>query len=80
MKDSADPLNGWSSEEVAATSSGAASADIYGKLFYYLQGLLRSFLNRLPSLKVSFELLQLDVAQLPEHIEHGTLSRIDVSE
>ncbi|KAJ5798007.1 uncharacterized protein N7503_007303 [Penicillium pulvis] len=79
MKDSADPLEGWSSEEVAATSSGAASADIYGKLFYYLQGLLRSFLNRLQSLEISFDLFQLDVAQLPDHMENDTFSRIDVS-
>lgn len=80
MKDSADPFGGWSLDEVAATSSGPANADIYGKLFYYIHGLLRSFLNRLASLKTSFKLFQLDVAQIPGHIEDDTLSRIEVSD
>lgn len=78
MKDSADPLEGWSSEEVADTSSGPASADIYGKLFYYLHGQLRSFLDRLSSLKISLKILQIDISSLPDHIDNATLSRIEV--
>lgn len=80
MNDSADPLNGWFSKEVADTSSGPASADIYGKLFYYIHGLLRSFLDRLSSLNISFKIFQLDVTLLPDHIEDNTLTRIEVSD
>ncbi|RLL98932.1 hypothetical protein CFD26_107683 [Aspergillus turcosus] len=79
IKDSADPLHGWSSEEVADTSSGPATADIYGKLFFYIRGMLQSFLGRLPSLKLSFEVFQVDAACLPDHLENNSFSRIEVS-
>ncbi|KEY73762.1 hypothetical protein S7711_03071 [Stachybotrys chartarum IBT 7711] len=60
MMDSEDPLLGWSPEDVAETSSGAATADIYGKLFYFLRTTLSSFLGRMSTMKLSFELLQVD--------------------
>lgn len=80
MKDSADPLGGWSSEEVADMSSGPATADIYGKLFYYIRRLLRSFLDRLSSLDVSFKLFQVGASSLPDHFELDAFSRIEVSD
>ncbi|KAF7175088.1 hypothetical protein CNMCM7691_006492 [Aspergillus felis] len=79
MNDNADPLHGWSLDEVSATSTGPATTDIYGKLFFYIRGMLRSFLGRLPSLKLSFELFQLDAARLPDHLENNSFSRIEVS-
>ncbi|EFQ96687.1 hypothetical protein MGYG_08610 [Nannizzia gypsea CBS 118893] len=79
MKDSADPLQGWSSEDVANTSSGAAAADIYGKLFYHIRGMLRSFLSQLSRRCLSFELLHVDAALLPDFLEENTFSRIEVS-
>jgi hypothetical protein len=78
MRDNADPLHGWSLGEVFSTTSGAATADTYGKLFYYLRGLLHSFLDRIFELKVSFKLLHLDAADLPDHLDEGSFSRIDV--
>jgi hypothetical protein len=78
MKDNADPLNGWSPEEVADTSSGAATADIYGKLFFYIRGMLQSFIGRLSSLNLSFKLFQVDVSSLPDHLENNAFSRIEV--
>ena len=77
MKDSADPQDGWSAEEVAATPSGPATADIYGKLFYYLQSILRRFSRRLSSIDMSFELLEEDAADLPRHLS-GRFDRIEV--
>ncbi|KAJ5761103.1 hypothetical protein N7520_008259 [Penicillium odoratum] len=79
MKDNADPLHGWPLEEVSNTTSGAATADIYGKLFFYLRGQLHSFLSRVSSSKIAFELHLLDVTALPEHLEVDSFSRIDVS-
>lgn len=79
MRDNADPLHGWSLEEVF-TTSGAATPDTYGKLFYYLRGLLRSFLDRISCLKISFKLLHLDAADLPDHLADASFSRIDVSD
>ena len=79
MNDSADPLNGWSSEEIANTSSGAATADIYGKLFFYIRGLLRSFLDRLSSLNSVFKILRADASSLPDLVDGNAFSRIEVS-
>ncbi|KAH6605282.1 hypothetical protein Trco_006989, partial [Trichoderma cornu-damae] len=79
MNDNADPLHGWSSEEVAETSSGAAAADMYGKLFYYLRALLGAFLARLSDTNISFRLLQADVLDLPDRLAGETFSRIEVS-
>ena len=63
-------------EDVANTSSGFATADIYGKLFYYIRGLLRSFLDRLSSSTISFKLFQLDVKFLHEHLASDTFNRV----
>ena len=78
MRDNADPLHGWSAEDVEGSSSGAATADIYGKLFYYLRKLLRAFVHRLSDLHVSFRLLQTDVSDLPAHLEKDCFDRIEV--
>lgn len=78
MHDNADPLSGWSSKEVEATSSGPATADVYGKLFYYIREQLRAFLTRLSDLPVSFELFQMDVADLGDNLTRGLFSRIEV--
>ncbi|KAK7987452.1 hypothetical protein PG989_007767 [Apiospora arundinis] len=76
MKDNADPLHGWPSK-VALTFSGSATADIYGKLFYYLRALLQTFLGRLSSSNMSFQLFQVDVIDLPDHLSSETFSRIE---
>ncbi|KFZ20600.1 hypothetical protein V501_00028 [Pseudogymnoascus sp. VKM F-4519 (FW-2642)] len=79
IRDNADPLNGWSLKEVEDNSSGAASNDIYGKLFYYLRTELRAFVLRLSDLQVSFRLFQLNASDLPNHLESSSFSRIEVS-
>lgn len=78
MRDNADPLNGWSLKEVEESSSGPAAADIYGKLFYHVRAVLRAFLLRLSGLQVSFRLFQVDGSDLPDHLEGGSFSRIEV--
>ena len=47
MSDCCDPPDGWPLEEVEATLSGTASADIYEKLYYFVHGMLVSFLSRI---------------------------------
>jgi hypothetical protein len=78
IRDNADPLNGWSAKEVEDTSSGPATADIYGKLFYHLCAMLRAFLLRLSGLGVSFRLFQVDASDLPDYLETESFSRIEV--
>lgn len=76
--DSADPLNGWSPKDVEDTSSGPATADIYGKLFYHLRALLRTFILNLSKLAVSFRLFHLAFSDLQSHLERNYFSRIEV--
>lgn len=78
IHDNADPLNGWSAKEVENTSSGPATADIYGKLFYHLRAVLRAFLLRLPGLQVSFRLFQVEACDLLDYLGTESFSRIEV--
>lgn len=78
MPDNADPLHGWSSKEVEDILSGPATADIYGKLFLYVQTAMKAFLLRLANLRVSFRLFQVDAADLPHHLKEGSFGRIEV--
>ncbi|KAL6789236.1 hypothetical protein J3E68DRAFT_444094 [Trichoderma sp. SZMC 28012] len=80
MADDADPLQGWSLKDVEDTSSGPATADIYGKLFYHIRAELRAFLDRLSDMQVSFRLLCVDFKdQLGYFLERDSFSRIEVS-
>ena len=78
MKDNADPLHGWSLKEVEDSSSGPATSDIYGKLFYHVRAVLQAFHLRLSGLQVSFRLFQVDASDLPNHLKDGSFSRIEV--
>lgn len=78
MRDSADPLHGWSSEEVERTSSGPAIADIYGKLFYHIRANLKNFLLFSHRLQVSFRLFQVNASKLLDHLGAEYFSRIEV--
>ncbi|KAM5372136.1 hypothetical protein ACJZ2D_007669 [Fusarium nematophilum] len=66
--DCANPISGWPSNEVAETSSGPATADIYGKLFYHLRESLGSFLSQLSRLNIKVELLNVDALSLRGHL------------
>jgi hypothetical protein len=79
LHDNADPLNGWLLKDIEATSSGPATADIYGKLFYHVRGVLGSFLRRLSGLAATFRLLQVDALELPDYLEPDeSFNRIEV--
>ncbi|RBR26226.1 uncharacterized protein FIESC28_01009 [Fusarium coffeatum] len=55
MYDNADPLNGWSAKDIEATSTGLATSDIYGKMYYYMRGVLEAFLSTTKSYRPSLE-------------------------
>lgn len=80
MNDSADPLTSWSLEEVLHTSSGPATADVYGKLLFYLREQLHSFLNRIQNLRIRLMILNFNPKDLPDRVEKDFYSRIEVSE
>ncbi|KAK9782094.1 putative MYND-type zinc finger protein samB [Seiridium cardinale] len=56
LADSADPLDGWALGDVKKTDSGAATNDIYGKLYYHLLGLLSSVHGRLRDTRISIQM------------------------
>ncbi|KAK3901827.1 hypothetical protein C8A05DRAFT_16048 [Staphylotrichum tortipilum] len=81
MPDNADPLNGWSTRQVEYCDTGPATADIYGKLFYHVNSVMRAFILRLSTLQAVFRLFQTDAAELVKspNLEAGSFSRIEVS-
>jgi hypothetical protein len=81
MLDNADPLHGWSSKEVEDRSTGPATADIYGKLFYHVRAMVQAFVVRLSGSRVAFRLFQMDATDLVKnHLESNSESfnRIEV--
>src|SRR4051794_20894642 len=78
MPDSADPQEGWANNDILATSSGIASSDLYGKLYYHVKKVLRSFLERLSSLECIIQLASIDARVLPDHLQIDSFARIDV--
>ncbi|KAF5962848.1 hypothetical protein FBULB1_13786 [Fusarium bulbicola] len=79
MHDSADPVEGWSAKDVDMTPNGPATSDVYGKFFNHVHSTLKDFLGRISDLDISFKLLQVDAADLPAHVQKGSLNRIEVS-
>ena len=78
MPDSADPLEGWTYKDVLATYSGPASSDIYGKLYYYIKDILRSFHRRLSTLDCNIQLFNIDARELPNYLQKDSFARVDV--
>ncbi|KAK8917376.1 hypothetical protein VCV18_009840 [Metarhizium anisopliae] len=74
--DSAEPLHGWSLQEVSR-ASGAAANDVLGKLYYSLLDLIRSVHGRLGHVNISFHLCNLDAAALPQHLDVMRFDRIE---
>ncbi|KAL7652452.1 hypothetical protein ACMYSQ_009737 [Aspergillus niger] len=79
VRDNADPREGWEWKQVHDTSSGPATADIYGKLFYHVRGVLQSFLCRVSDLELSLTLHHLDALELPNYLPVNHFDRVDVS-
>ncbi|OQE36198.1 hypothetical protein PENCOP_c012G06427 [Penicillium coprophilum] len=78
MDDKADPLTGWSIQEVYGTQTSAAM-DVYGKLFVHLRKVVKKFLDRLTILNVDFEMVNIDAKELPLHLAKDHYTRIEVS-
>ncbi|KAF5564049.1 hypothetical protein FPANT_14199, partial [Fusarium pseudoanthophilum] len=76
MLDSADPLHGWSLDEVEKTLHGPATSDIYGKLFHHVRNMLEDFIACINNSTITFHLLQVDAANLADHVD-GTFDRIE---
>ncbi|KAI1811449.1 hypothetical protein GGS20DRAFT_562966 [Poronia punctata] len=76
--DKADPMDGWSIDEVSRTPH-IASEDRYGRLFNYLRKVFEKFLRRLVTGNLHFQLHNVDARELPKHLVAEKYARIDVS-
>lgn len=79
LKDSSDPLEGWDIFDILNKTPRAASSDVYGKLYFYLQHAFNAFIEKSISLNASFQLFNVDAEELSKHLERGSFSRIEVS-
>jgi hypothetical protein len=79
MRVEASPFAGWSLQEVMAQSSGAATNDIGGKLFYHIRRHLSLFHGRINSAPTAFRFLHLDATELSSHLDSEHFDRIEVS-
>lgn len=78
MDDKADPLRGWSIQDVYGTKTSAA-ADVYGKLFVHLRKVVKKFLDRLAIMTVDFEMFNTDAKELALYLPKDHYARIEVS-
>lgn len=79
LKDCSDPLGGWNIFDILNETPRAAASDVYGKLYFYLQQMLKVFIEKSISLDASFQLFNVDAEELSSHLERETFSRIEVS-
>lgn len=77
MDDKSDPSSGWPISDVQQTP-WPAPQDWYGKLYAQLHHVLCSFLSRLEKNQIGFTLYNLDVEDLPQHLQPNSFSRIEV--
>ena len=77
MDDKADPSAGWPNADVEK-SPWPAKWDLYGKLYMHLTEILKRFLDALHRNKIRFDIYNLDVEELPQHLQAGNYCRIEV--
>ncbi|KAI8654751.1 DUF4470 domain-containing protein [Fusarium keratoplasticum] len=73
------PIHGWDFGEVIKVSTGAASMDHYGKLFYYLQEVFVKFSRDLRSRNLYFRLYNQDIQHLAGKLGAQSFARIELS-
>lgn len=80
--DSADPLDGWSMQDVLR-SVPFAKNDVYGGMFNHVQDTLFEFCQKIQKLKVCFQLFHMNALELPRTLkqtgmDQSSFDRIEV--
>lgn len=78
MLDGASPMEGWSTQEVLDSPIGRASNDLYGRLHYYVRDLISRLHRWLSASTCSFQLFNVNAAELPDLLDGLTFDRIEV--
>jgi hypothetical protein len=77
MDDKADPSAGWLIMDVEMTP-WPAKWDWYGKLYIHVFDVLKRFVDTLQKKMIHFDLYNLDIKELPQHLQAGRYCRIEV--
>jgi hypothetical protein len=77
MNDKADPSAGWLVTDIENTQ-WPAKWDWYGKLYTHVSDLLKRFLDAFQKHSIRFDVFNLDVKELPQHLQAGRYCRIEV--
>lgn len=78
LNDQANPMNGWPPSKVRATPYRAAE-DLYGRFFSYLRTTFTAFIKRVATVKMHFELFNVDAMELYHLAEKGVYDRVETS-
>ncbi|USW53875.1 hypothetical protein Slin15195_G071940 [Septoria linicola] len=79
MTDSTLPIDGYSREEVLAAGSSAVKNDLFGKLYIHLYGLFTKFRQRAKAFRLTFQMFNVAVDDLPVVLAEQHYDRIDAS-
>jgi hypothetical protein len=79
MDDKADPSGGWLVTDIEK-SPWPAKWDYYGKLYTHIFDILKRFVEALQKNVICFDLYNLDVEKLPQHLQADRYCRIEVRE
>ncbi|CCL98321.1 uncharacterized protein FIBRA_00315 [Fibroporia radiculosa] len=79
--DKVNPLSGWHLPSVIKVGKkhGALPLDIYGCMYFYVSDQLREFASRISSLRIKFQLFNMDACELATELSSGALSRYGLS-
>jgi hypothetical protein len=77
MDDKADPSAGWLVTD-GEKLLWPAKSDWYGKLYIHISDVLKRFVDTLQKNVIHFDVYNLDVKELPQHLQAGRYCRIEV--
>jgi hypothetical protein len=79
MESDMGPLDGWCRDDVASTSAGPASNDLYGLLYHYLRNIFSGFRQRVSENPFQFQLPNIEAKELRNNVDGLQFDRIEVS-
>ena len=81
LPDSANPLCGWSIQQVLESGARAKvpENDLFGAMFLHVREKLSQFVDKLDRLKISFHLYDKDAIKLARDLDVSSFLRVDVS-
>ncbi|KAF7188355.1 Zinc finger MYND domain-containing protein 10 [Pseudocercospora fuligena] len=79
MKDSADPVAGWSLPDLLQVKAYGATNDLHGQLYFHLQTILNAVQSRVSQHECHFQMLNCNATELPSRLKGSTFARIETA-